>query len=241
MTTVTEAKPSQPGQRRLLPRWAWFYSPLVLVASAILAFNIFQPITVLPRITLSPGFALKNQEGITITSEDRRGQLTLFSFSYSNCEDCKQTPAQIDAIRTALRERYSANIGLDIATISLDPERDTPQNLGTTIAPSQSDNPIGWEWLTSESNRVRHVIGGGFGLFYKATEPDGDRDYDIRFEPRYVLVDRLGIMRAIYHTATPDVDLLERDINFLLNEEQNSKGVAKIGYEAAHLFLCYPR
>lgn len=239
MTTVSGANTTHSDQRRSLPRWAWFYLPLVLFAGAILAFNIFQPITVLPRITLSPGFALKNQDAVTVTSEDRRGQLTLFSFSYANCDDCKQTPAQIEAVRTALNERYSADIGLDFATISLDPERDTPQSLELTAI--QSDNPIDWEWLTSEPNRVRHVVGGGFGLYYKHTEPDADGEYDIRFEPRYVLVDRLGIMRAIYHTATPDIDILERDIDFLLNEEENSKGVAKLGYEAAHLFLCYPR
>ena len=58
---------------------------------------------------------------------------------------------------------------------------------------------------------------------------------------RYVLVDHLGIMRADYRTGVLDPALLVRDVNLLVEEAANSDGIARLGYEAAHLFLCYPR
>jgi protein SCO1/2 len=62
----------------------------------------------------------------------------------------------------------------------------------------------------------------------------------VDFEPRYVLVDGLGMIRAYYFTAQPNAEILLRDINFLLAEATNSTGSKKLAYEAAHLFLCYP-
>ena len=56
-----------------------------------------------------------------------------------------------------------------------------------------------------------------------------------------MLVDHLGIMRAEYRTGALDPALLARDVNLLLEEAANSQGVVRLGYEAAHLFLCYPR
>jgi len=56
-----------------------------------------------------------------------------------------------------------------------------------------------------------------------------------------VLVDGLGIMRAEYRTGAPAPELIARDVNLLVKEAANSDGIARLGYEAAHLFLCYPR
>lgn len=244
MTAATERHQSiAQQQRRLRPKWTWFYAVLIIIGAAILAFNIFRPITVLPRITLAPGFALKDQTATTLTSEDQRGRLTLYSFSYGACDDeCTQTPAQIASVRAGIAQRFPDDIGLDIVTISLDPVRDTPHALAEVAAVYEGDSAetINWHWLTDDPARVRHVVGGGFALYYDQRDTETG-EYAIEFQPRYVLVDRLGIIRAEYFTSTPETDLLERDINFLLSEERNSTGVAKIGYEAAHLFLCYPR
>jgi protein SCO1/2 len=56
-----------------------------------------------------------------------------------------------------------------------------------------------------------------------------------------MLVDGSGIIRAEYRTATPDMAIIERDINLLLEEAENIDGPSRYAYEAAHLFLCYPR
>jgi protein SCO1/2 len=48
-------------------------------------------------------------------------------------------------------------------------------------------------------------------------------------------------MRADYRTGALDPTILVRDVNLLVEEAANSDGIARLGYEAAHLFLCYPR
>jgi len=89
---------------------------------------------------------------------------------------------------------------------------------------------------------ITPCVGGGFGVYF--SPPDlqaGDDSPRVKFDPRYVLVDHLGIMRAEYRTGAPDPTLIARDVNLLLEEAANSDGVVRLGYEAAHLFLCYPR
>lgn len=207
------------------------YAVLALVVVAVLSFNIFRPIVVLPRIKLAPGYALTNQAGETITSESRRGQLTLYSFSYAECEGewCRQTAVDLHQIHQGLQENQ---LDVELITISLNPEQDTPQNLSQLA----QRHDLQWDWLTGDPLRIKYVVGGGFDLYYqnKATS-------QIDFQPRFILVDGLGIIRAYYHTNMPDMALLQRDINYIEEEIANSTGPTKLAYEAAHLFLCYPR
>lgn len=222
--------------------YGFFYALAVAIVGAIVAFNVIRPITVLPRITPSPGYAFFDQNGHIITSEDHRGKLTLYSFSYTDCdESCPQTIEQIDALRQQLSD-IPADLPLTFVTISLNPESDTPErlsNLNGYLPSIDFDNGLLWSFLSGDPHRTRLVVGGGFGVFY--SEPNSEEGIPITFEPRYVLVDHLGIMRAEYRTATPDPALITRDINLIVNEAAKSDGIARLGYEAAHLFLCYPR
>ena len=219
--------------------WFLLAIPFLLLAVGSASFAIFQPITVLPRITLAPGFNLINQAEERVSNEALRGQVTLYSFSYVDCaEECSQSGADIAAVRDSLAEALgNGRSPLQFVTISLDPEQDTPEKLSSFASQwAMDNNSIPWQWLTGDSQQVRYAVGGGFDLYYKAEE-----NGRIQFQPRYVLVDRLGMIRARYFQAIPDTDILLRDINFLAEEAANSEGAQAIAYEAAHLFLCYPR
>lgn len=232
------------GARRF--RWSWVvYGFVFLVAGAIVAFNTIRPITVLPRITPSPGYAFTNQDGQLVTSEDARGRLTLYSLSYAGCEEgCAQPVEQIAAVQAALADRIPADTPLAFMTISVDPTAEAEGELQTMLARAQAivpSLPFRWDFVTAAPERTKQVIGRGFSVYYGDPVISDDGARQITFDPRYVLVDGLGIMRAEYRTATPDPDLLARDVNYLMGEARNSKGVARLGYEAAHLFSCYPR
>jgi len=91
------------------------------------------------------------------------------------------------------------------------------------------------------------VIGGGFGVYYEKTAQPSEgqgghshSDYAFVHENRFVLVDERGLIRAEYHDLTLDVDRVMRDIR-LVSREAASQGAVRYVYEAAHLFLCYPR
>jgi len=223
---------------------AWVYAVAIVFALSIVAFNVIRPIVVLPRIAPSPGFALVNSDGQPVTSEDQRGFLTLYSFSYLGCDDsCPQSYGDIAALRSSVAGALPAGTPLRFVTISLDPEGDTPERLHEAASGwAQTDEALPWQLLTGDPLRTRATVGGGFRVYFSEPKtPTAASPGRVTFDPRYVLVDHLGIMRAEYRTGTLDPALLARDVNLLLEEAANSRGVVRLGYEAAHLFLCYPR
>ena len=56
-----------------------------IVFLAVGAFVVFQPVQVLPRVRLAPGFTLTDQSGERLTSEDLRGKFVLYSLTYTSC------------------------------------------------------------------------------------------------------------------------------------------------------------
>ena len=80
------------------------------------------------------------------------------------------------------------------------------------------------------------MIGGGFSTYFNQDEKG-----NFTVDPVFVLVDGWGIQRAVYRTPTPDVETLQRDLRLVVQEARNSTGVNRYAYEAAHLFLCYPK
>ncbi len=212
------------------------YALFTLPFLAALAFSIFQPIQVLPRISLSPGFALTTQDGKRLTNEDLRGHLVLYNFTYTNCvAPCPPTSASLRAVQQQLTQINTRGVPVDLVTISFDPTRDQPAQLRAYAAMLGADT-TNWHFVSGAPLQLKNVIGGGFGAFYQA-KADGS----FTFDPQFVLVDGLGIIRAKYRTSALDLTIIQRDLELVTAEARNSKGAAKFAYEAAHLFLCYPK
>lgn len=122
-----------------------------------------------------------------------------------------------------------------MVTVSFDPRRDTPERLREYAARLRGEDE-NWHFLTGAPDRLKWMIGGGFSVFYDARD-----DGTFTFDPAFMLVDGTGILRAEYRTATPEVDRVLRDVGLVAQEANKSKGANRAAYEAAHLFLCYPR
>lgn len=207
-----------------------------MLVAGILWFAIDQPIQVLPRITLAPGYALTDQLGETHTSEDQRGKFTLYTFGYSHCSTpCVQTSESLAAVQKMLPEVDTNGIAVELVTISFDPTRDTPQQL-QAFAASLGADAERWHLITGDEEKLKTVIGGGFGAYF---HDNGDGSF--AFDPLFVMVDGNGIIRSRYRTPALNVEIIARDLRLMATEVKNSKGAAKLAYEAAHLFLCYPK
>ncbi len=212
------------------------YGLIGLLLVGTLAFATLRPILVLPRITLAPGFTLQDETGQRFTSEDLRGQLVLYNFTYTRCAaPCPATSDVMRAVQRRLDEVETGSIPVTLITISFDPEHDTPAVLSQYATQATADAP-NWRFLTGDADRLKWVIGGGFGVYYQANE-----DGSFTFDPAFMLVDGAGILRAEYRTAAPEIDRILRDIGLVAKEANNSQGAKRAAYEAAHLFLCYPR
>lgn len=219
--------------------WLW-YIVLALPFLAMLAFATFKPILVLPRMALAPGFLLTDQNGVQLTNEDLRGRIVLYNFTYTSCiAPCSETGAVMNAVQAQLPNMATRGLPVALVTLFFDPDRDNATQL-RSYAEHFGADPAIWRLATGEAMPLKYIIGGGFGVYYQAnTAPDTKGDFT--FEPTFVLVDGAGIVRAKYRTATPDLAILQRDIELVAKEAAESTGAGRLVYEAAHLFVCYPK
>jgi protein SCO1/2 len=207
-----------------------------VVFLAVGAFVVFQPVQVLPRVRLAPGFTLTDQSGERLTSEDLRGKFVLYSFTYTSCPPpCGDVDATMQAVQTRLEEVELYGNQVAFVTISIDPERDTAE----VLAAHAADLGAGPNWrfaTTDNQGALKDIVGGGFRTFYEQQD-----DGTFSFDPGFVLVDGYGIIRNEYRyqTVAPDVDRIVRHLGVIAEEVEKSTGAATLAYEAAHLFLCY--
>ncbi|HRW39589.1 MAG: SCO family protein [Acidimicrobiales bacterium] len=207
-----------------------------MLLGAVLAFAVLQPIKVLPRIRLAPGYALHDQHGDPLTSETARGSITLYSFAPLDCgERCDDVFATLREVRERARTEVDlGDVDLQLVTVALadDP---TAEQLAAAAAASGADGEV-WRWAGGDVDRIRTLVGAGFRRYVEFA-PDGT----VEFDPGFVLVDGAGVVRAElrYQTESPDADRLVRRLGVLGDELRLAHGPAAAAYEAAHLFLCY--
>lgn len=234
MMSVSTSHPDRIDHGFTFHWWYLVVAVLAVVLAGLLVFITLQPVQVLPRMELAPGFTLIDRNGERVTSEDMRGKLTIYNFTYTHCGDgCPKTSAVMKEMQELLHEVETQGIPVQFVTISFDPERDTPERLSEYAQEVGADETT-WRILTGEPTRLKNAIGGGFGVYYSQND-----DASFTFDPRFVLVDGNGIVRSHYRTATPDLAMMARHLEVVATEAANSNGATKLAYEAAHLFLCY--
>lgn len=232
-TEVVE--PTPPKRRK-----RWLIGIGVVAAALVLgvmSFAIFEPIQVLPRIRLSPGFSLTDQVGATVTSEDLRGSVVVYTFTYGNCEEpCAAPEATMAAIADRIDEVDLGDTDVRFVTMSFDPARDDPAALAARAEHFGADGDR-WIYAAPAPDQVRNIVGSGFKTWY-----DERDDGSFAFDPALILVDGWGIIRGEYRyqTLAADSDRVLRHIGILGEELRNSHGANSLAYEAAHFFLCYP-
>ena len=215
----------------------WITIPGVIVLAALVAFVVFEPIQVLPRIRLGPGYSLVDQSGRSLTSEDVRGDVVLYSFGYSECGDgCAGMEETVRDVRSRMGEIDMGDVDVQFVTMTFDPADDTPEVLAAAAASTGADGDQ-WRYVTGDPDHMNNVLRSGFRVWY---EERADGSY--AFDPTLILVDGWGVIRGEYRyqTVASDADKIVRHLDVLAEEVRNSKGPASLAYEAAHFFLCYP-
>jgi len=215
----------------------WLYGFIALLVIGAIAFKVFQPIQVVPRIRLAPGFSMVDQNGERLTNEDLRGKFVLYNFIYTRCpEPCRNLNSTMKDVQSQIREIDLGGLPIEFISISFDPDFDQPERL-MSYAESLGADHDQWKFVTTENTELlKQIIGGGFEAFYNQKE-----DGYFNFDSKFVLVDGWGIVRGEYRyqTLSPDTERIIRHIQVLANEVRNSHGTATLAYEAAHFFLCY--
>jgi len=164
-----------------------------------------------------PPFFLTDRDGRGITLSDLKGKVWIVNFIYTNCPD--SCPIQSAQMRN-IQEDFQNERDLRLVSITVDPERDTPQVL-SQYAKRFSADPTRWFFLTGEKETIYKFARDGFRLgaaeLPHETRPESGATHT--HSPRFVLVDRDAQIRGYY--VSTDVDAmkrLSRDLKTLLGD-----------------------
>ena len=96
--------------------------------------------TSLPQARVLPDFNLVDTQGQATSPASLRGHPTLVFFGFTHCPDvCPTTLALLANVQKQAVQQHPAMAGIKVALISVDPERDTPEQLGSYIASFRGD------------------------------------------------------------------------------------------------------
>jgi protein SCO1/2 len=164
----------------------------------------------LPKIAPAPAFTLTSQDGAPVSLADFRGKVVAVTFIYTSCTD---TCPVLTPMMSFVQDRLGRDFGTKIAFVSItvDPERDTPQVLSEYARAFGADLG-GWAFLTGTSETIREVT-RRYGVFAAKTA-DGDIDHSFLTS----IVDPRGILRLQYLGARFDPEEFRRDLLSLVKE-----------------------
>jgi protein SCO1/2 len=164
----------------------------------------------LPVLGTAPDFALTSQDGVEVTLEDLRGKVIAVAFIYTWCLDvCPMLTDKMARVQDALGPDFGTRV--DFVSITIDPERDTPDVLKDYAAAFDA-NLEGWSFLTGEPAAVLEVA-HRYGV---AVLPGADGQIDHTLLT--TLIDRNGIMRVQYLGYRFDPEEFQHDLLDLVNE-----------------------
>ena len=160
-----------------------------------------------------PDFSLTERNGNTVSLGQLRGKIWIADFIYTTCTDT--CPLQT-AMMAKLQEEYAGKTDVQLVSITVDPERDTPQVLAQ-YADKHQANAARWYFLTGQRDRVMRLIQQGFHLAVMVAPGDADTIGTIPHSPRFVLVDKEARIRGYYDSRELEAFVrLKNDIDTLV-------------------------
>jgi protein SCO1/2 len=164
----------------------------------------------LPRIAPAPEFSLTSQNGREVKLADLRGKVVAVTFIFTRCTD---TCPILTPMMSFVQDRLGSSFGTKIAFVSItvDPERDTPEVLKEYGEAFGADF-AGWFFLTGAPSTIADVV-RRYGVFAAKAE-SGNVDHTFLTS----LVDRRGVMRVQYVGARFDPEEFRLDLLSLVND-----------------------
>lgn len=172
------------------------------------------PLPVLGEIS---DFELLERSGQMVRLQDLAGQVWVADFFFTSCAGiCPMMSNQM----SRLQEELAGVAGVRLVSISVDPERDTPERL-RRYAERYGADPQQWWFLTGEKAAIYKLSRESFRLGVEETKPEdrGPDTEEVLHSSKFVLLDRAGRIRGYYDGDIPDtVPRLARDVRRLLAE-----------------------
>jgi len=178
--------------------------------------------TKLIEIGPAPKFELTNQDNVKISNESYKGKVFVLEFFFSTCPSI--CPIMNTNLKT-IEEEFFGNKNFGIASITIDPETDTPEKLKAhaKVLGVKSSN---WHFLTGDKAYIYELANKGFNLYAGQNEKfEGGFEHSGLF----ALIDKNGKIRCrkddygnpiMYYDGleAAGIKALKQDIKILLEE-----------------------
>ncbi len=170
----------------------------------------------------APKFELINQENKKISNSDYNGKVYVLKFFFSTCPTiCPRMNKNM----LVLQNKFFGNPNFGIASITIDPENDTPQVLKkyAKLIGVKSSN---WHFLTGNKEYIYKVANAGFNLYVGQNDKVAGGFEHSGF---FALIDKKGNIRCrkdnfdnpilYYDGLEPEgISAIQQDIALLLEE-----------------------
>ncbi len=179
------------------------------------AFEIMTPPpapVVLPKYWTAPDFALTERTGQTVKLADFAGKVWVADFFYTTCPGpCPMMSSRLSKVQ----EQLGTDPNLRLVSISIDPEKDTPDVLKLYAERFKATDR--WLFLTGPKADIYTLARDGFKLPIAEPETPGGQ---ISHSTRLILIDKTGSLRGFYEATTDaGVTNLIHDVRQLLEEK----------------------
>jgi protein SCO1/2 len=176
----------------------------------------------LVKIGPAPEFKLTNQDNKTITNANYNGKVYVLEFFFSKCPSiCPKMNKNL----VAIQNKFFGNPNFGIASITIDPQNDTPQVLKehADLLGAKSSN---WHFLTGDKKYIYELANKGFNLYAgENSKVSGGFEHSGFF----ALIDKQGNIRCrkdeygnptLYYEGleAKGVQTIQQDIAILLRE-----------------------
>lgn len=157
-----------------------------------------------------PEFRFQNQDGEPFGLDDLLGHVWVADFIYIKC----QGPCPAMTVDMKKLQDLTEDIpGLRLVTFTVDPERDTVEDLKSYAQNTDAD-PERWTFLRGEVKDLKRVMIDGFKM--------GDPNNPLNHSTRFCLVDQTGRVRGYYdHRRGDEMVRLRKHIRLLLTGKRS--------------------
>jgi protein SCO1/2 len=151
----------------------------------------------LPRYVEVPDFELVERSGKTVHRADLIGKIWVADFIFTHCTgQCPMMAARLKALNEAL----GAAPNVRLVSVSVDPERDTPEVLAR-YADALGAPEDRWLFLTGKRDEIVRLVVGGMQLPAVVSGGAGAQKVDVTHSDKFVLVDPNGLVRGYYEAG----------------------------------------
>lgn len=158
----------------------------------------------------APDVSLIDSTGRPFQLSSLRGKAAVVSFIYTTCNGtCPATTFELHRTRQALKQAGLWKSKVEFVSITLDPERDTPEALAR-YAKLYNADPAAWHFLTGSKEQVGRVL-KEWDMWVRLG-PSGVLDHPSRI----FLVDPQGRQREIYNLASLKPETVVQDVKSVL-------------------------